>query len=223
MATSRTPREAARAPLTRDRVLRRAIELADEDGIESLSMRKLGRELGVEAMSLYNHVANKDDLLDGLADIVVGEIEVPSGGEDWKAAQRRRAISARQMLARHPWAGGLIESRSNPSPSRSRYPEAVIGSLREAGFSVEMAVHAFFTLDSYIYGFAVQAQNLPSGTPEEIAGMAEGILGGLPAQEYPYLREVIEDYVMKTGYHYEDEFAFGLELILDGLERVRGA
>jgi hypothetical protein len=172
-------------------------------------------------MSLYNHVANKDDLLDGIADIVVGEIEVPDSGDDWKAAMRRRAFSARAMLGRHPWAGGLIESRTNPSPARLRYPEAVVGSLRAAGFSVEMALHAFFTLDSYIYGFAVQAQNLPSGTPKELAGMAEAILGGLPAEEYPYLREVIEEYIMKTGYHYEDEFAFGLELILDGLERIR--
>ncbi len=218
--TSTSPQ---RMPLTRERVLRTAVDLADAHGLESLSMRTLGRALGVEAMSLYNHVANKDDLLDGVADIVVGEIEVPENGFDWKAAMRRRAISARAMLARHPWAGGLMESRTTPSPTRLRYPEAVVGSLRAAGFSVEMAVHAFFTLDSYIYGFAVQAQNLPSGTPEEIAGMAEGILGGLPAQEYPYLREVIEDYVMKTGYHYEDEFAFGLELILDGLERIRGA
>jgi AcrR family transcriptional regulator len=202
-------------------VLSKAVELADEHGLDSLSMRTLGRALGVEAMSLYNHVANKDDLLDGIADIVVGEIEVPSGEADWKAAMRRRAISARAMLAHHPWAGGLVESRTTPSPTRLRYPEAVVGSLREAGFSVEMAVHAFFTLDSFIYGFAVQEQNLPSGTPEELAGMAGSILGGLPADAYPHLREVIEDYVMKAGYHYEDEFAFGIELILDGLERVR--
>jgi AcrR family transcriptional regulator len=210
-----------RAPLTKERVLSKAVELADEHGLEALSMRALGRALGVEAMSLYNHVANKDDLLDGIADIVVSEIEVPSGQVDWKAAMRRRAISARAMLSRHPWAGGLMESRTNPSPARLRYPESVVGSLRAAGFSVEMAVHAFFTLDAYIYGFAVQEQNLPSGTPEELAGMAGSILDRLPADAYPHLREVIEDYVMKAGYHYEDEFAFGLELILDGLERVR--
>jgi AcrR family transcriptional regulator len=222
VATTRpTSTVSRRAPLTRERVLRKAVDLADEHGLESLSMRTLGRALGVEAMSLYNHVANKDDLLDGIADIVVGEIEVPPDEDDWKVAMRRRAISARAMLARHPWAGGLMESRTNPSPARLRYPEAVVGSLRAAGFSVEMAVHAFFTLDSFIYGFAVQEQNLPSGTPEELAGMAGSILGRLPADAYPHLREVIEDYVMKAGYHYEDEFAFGLELILDGLERVR--
>jgi len=221
MATKPKPIARPRLPLTRDRVLRTALELADRDGIESLSMRKLGRELGVEAMSLYNHIADKDDLLDGLADIVVGEIEVPPIGDDWKAAMRRRAISAREMLTRHPWAGGLIESRTNPSPTRSRYPEAVVGSLRQAGFSVEVAIHAFFTLDSYIYGFAVQEQNLPSGTPEELAGVAQIILTALPATEYPYLNEVIVEHVMKLGFDYADEFEFGLDLILDGLEQIR--
>ena len=212
-----------RLPLTRERVLRTAVGLADEDGIESLSMRRLGRELGVEAMSLYNHVANKEDLLDGLADIIVGEIEVPSGGDDWKAAMRRRAISARTVLARHPWAGGLMESRTNPSAARLRYPDAVIGILRRAGFSIEMAIHAFFILDSHIYGFAVQEKNLPSGTPEELAGMSELTLRELPAGEYPYLHEAIVDHVMARGFDYADEFEFGLDLILDGLERLRVA
>ncbi len=217
----RTP--GLRVPLSRERVLRTAIDLADQGGIESLSMRKLGRALGVEAMSLYNHVSNKEDLLDGLADIVIGEIEVPASGDDWKAAMRRRAISAREMLARHPWAGGVIESRTSTSPTRSRYPEAVVGSLRQAGFSVEMAVHAFFTLDSYIHGFAVQEQNLPSGTPEELAGVADTMLAALPAAEYPHLREVIVEYVLKAGFDYADEFAFGLDLMLDALERARDA
>jgi len=221
MATRPKPIATPRLPLTRDRVLLSALELADQDGIESLSMRKLGRQLGVEAMSLYNHVADKDDLLDGLADIAVGEIEVPSIGDDWKAALRRRAISAREMLARHPWAAGLMESRTNPSPARSRYPEAVLGSLRQAGFSVEMAIHAFFTLDSYIYGFAVQERNLPSGTPEQLASVAQDILRALPPSEYPYLNEVIVGHVLKLGFDYADEFEFGLDLILDGLEEIR--
>jgi len=212
-----------RLPLTRERVLRTAIELADRDGIESLSMRKLGRVLGVEAMSLYNHVASKDDLLDGLADIIVGEIEVPSNGGEWKADMRRRAISAREVLARHPWAGGLMESRTNPSAARLRYPDAVIGILRDAGFSIELAVHAFFTLDSYIYGFAVQEKNLPSGTPEELAVMSELTLREIPAGEYPHLNEVIVDHVMAHGFDYADEFEFGLDLILDGLERLRAS
>jgi len=212
-----------RLPLSRGRVLRTAIDLADQGGIESLSMRKLGRELGVEAMSLYNHVANKDDLLDGLADILTGEIEVPANGDDWKGAMRRRAISAREMLTRHPWAGGVIESRTNVSPTRSRYAEAVVRSLRQAGFSAEMAIHAFFTLDSYIYGFAVQEQNLPSGTPEELADVAEAMLGAVPAAEYPYLRQLIAEHVLKFGFDYAKEFKFGLDLMLDALERARDA
>ena len=212
-----------RLPLSRDRVLQTAVELADADGIESLSMRRLGRVLGVEAMSLYNHVASKDDLLDGLADIIVGEIEVPSGDGDWRAAMRRRAISAREVLARHPWAGGLMESRPSPSAARLRYPDAVIGILRRGGFSIEMAIHAFFILDSYIYGFAVQEKGLPSGTPEELAGMSEVILRELPAGEYPYLNEAIVGHLMARGFDYADEFAFGLDLVLDGLEKLRDA
>src|SRR5918992_57467 len=204
-----------RLPLTRERVLRAAVALADERGIESLTMRTLGRELGVEAMSLYNHVANKEDLLDGIADIVVGEIEVPASGEDWRSAMRRRAISAREVLSRHPWAGAVIESRSTSSPARLRYPEAVVGNLREAGFSPEMAVHAFFTVDAYIYGFAVQEQNLPSGTPQELAAISELTLSALPADQYPSLREIITDLVLTKGFDYADEFKFDLDLILD--------
>lgn len=212
-----------RLPLSRDRVLRTALALADQGGIEALSMRKLGRVLGVEAMSLYNHVANKEDLLDGLADIAIEEIEVPAGGVDWKDAMRRRAISAREMLDRHPWAAGVIDSRTRSSPTRLGYPNAVIGTLRQAGFSIEMAIHAFFMLDSYIYGFAVQEQNLPSGTAEEISAMAETALAALPAAEYPYLREAIVDHVLKSGFDYAKEFEFGLDLLLDALERARDA
>jgi AcrR family transcriptional regulator len=212
-----------RLPLSRDRVLRTAIELADEGGIDSLSMRRLGGALGVEAMSLYNHVSNKEDLLDGLADIVVGEIEVPTDGVDWKTAMRLRAISAREMLASHPWAGAVIESRTRPSPTRLSYANAVVGTLRQAGFAVDMAIHAFFTLDSYIYGFAVQELNLPAGTPEELARVAEPMLATLPAADYPYLREVIETYVLAFGFDYANEFEFGLDLLLDALERARDA
>ena len=222
MATRRKRIPRGRLPLSRDRVLRTAIELADQEGIDALSMRRLGSELGVEAMSLYNHVANKDDLLDGIADLLIEEIEVPAAG-DWRSAMRRRAISAHEMLARHPWANGVVESRTNPSPTRSRYPEAVLGTLRRAGFSIEMAVHAFFALDSYIYGFAVQQQNLPSGTPEELAGIAETMLAALPAAEYPHLREVIAEHVLKSGFDYTKEFEFGLDMVLDALEHAREA
>jgi AcrR family transcriptional regulator len=210
-----------RATLTRDRVLRTAMDLADEEGIESLSIRKLARVLGVNPMSLYNHVADKDDLLDGLADIAVGEIAAPSSGDEWRSAMRRRALSAREMLERHPWAAGLIDSRTNSSPVRLRYPETVLRSLRQAGFSVEMSLRAFFTLDSYIYGFALQQRSLPAGSPEELGRIAEMTLAALPPEQYPYLREVIVEHVARAGFRYEDVFVFGLELILDALERVR--
>ena len=164
MAPQPEPNATPRIPLTRERVLRAAIALCDEGGIESLSMRKLGQQLGVEAMSLYNHVANKDDILDGIVDVVVNEIDVPPIGDDWKAALRQRANSARAVLSRHPWATGLIESRTNPGPATLRYYDSVIGSLREAGFSIEMAAHAFSALDSYIYGFALQEVSLPFET-----------------------------------------------------------
>ena len=207
-----------RGTLSRERVLHTALRIADEEGIESLSMRRLASELGVNPMSLYNHVADKDDLLDGLADLAVGEVAVPSSGEEWKSALRRRAVSVREMLERHPWASGVIESRINPSPARLRYPESVIGCLRQAGFSVELAIHAFFTLDSYIYGFAQQQHNLPESPPEGLGRVAEMTLAALPPDEYPYLREVIVEHVAKAGFRYEDAFAFGLDLILDGLE-----
>jgi AcrR family transcriptional regulator len=223
MPTQPEPIASPRHPLSRERVMRTAVGIADEGRLESLSMRKLARALGVEAMSLYNHVANKDDLLDGIVDIVIGEIDVPSSGDEWKAAMRRRAISAREMLSRHPWAAGLIESRTNSSPARMRYPDAVMGNLLDAGFSIEMTIHAFFTLDSYIYGFALQEKNLPSGTPEQLAGMAELAMREIPAGEYPHLRRVIVDHVLKVGFDYADEFEFGLDLILDGLERIRDA
>lgn len=221
MARQSRTRAGERQPLNRQRVLLAAVRIADEAGLEALSMRKLGQMLGVEAMSLYNHVASKEDLLDGLADIAIAEIEVPSEGPDWKEAMRRRAISVREMLVRHPWASSVIESRTNPSPVRSRYPEQVVSVLRRAGFSPEMALHAFFTLDSYIYGFVVQEANLPSGTPDELAEMAGRLLSALPAREYPYLHEIVADHVMKVGFSYADEFVFGLDLILDGLERAR--
>jgi AcrR family transcriptional regulator len=223
MATERKRAPARRRPLNRERVLRSALKLADRDGIDSLSMRRLGSTLGVEAMSLYNHVSNKEDLLDGLADIVVGEIQVPTDGVDWKTAMRRRAVSARQMLSRHPWAGGVIESRTSPSPTRLGYANAVVGSLRRGGFSLAMAIHAFFTLDSYIYGFAVQEQSLPAGTPEDLARVGEAMLSTVPATEYPYLREVVEDHILALGFDYEIEFEFGLDLLLEALERARDA
>jgi len=211
-----------RTHLSKERVLRAALVLADEGGIESLTMRKLGQKLGVEAMSLYNHVANKDDILDGIVDLVFSEIAVPSARADWKAAMRRRGISARDVLLRHPWATSLMQTRTRPGPATLRHHDAVLGSLRKAGFTVDMAAHAFSVMDGYIYGFALQQINLPSHTSEEAAELAGSILRELPADEYPHLAEMIVEHALKPGYDYAEEFAFGLDLILDGLERLRG-
>lgn len=206
-----------RTRLSRERVLAGAVAFADERGIESLTMRKLGEALGVEAMSLYNHVANKDELLDGMVDIVFGEVGLPGGDVDWKTAMRRRAVSARQVLSRHRWAIGLMESRTSPGPATLRHHDAVIGCLRGAGFSVEMAAHAFSLLDSYVYGFALQEATLPFDTAEQTAEVAEMILSSLQPGEYPHLTELAVEHVLKPGYDYGNEFEFGLDLILDGL------
>ena len=210
-----------RVPLNRERVLRAAVLLADEDGIDALTMRELGVRLGVEAMSLYNHVANKDDILDGMVDLVVGEIDLPADAADWRHAMRARAVSAWAVFARHPWVSPLIDSRESSGPARLRYLDWVIGTLRRAGFSLEMAAHAFSVLDSYIYGFGRQSLNASAEgdmTPEE---MAEAFLQAIPADEYPYLREMA-DHVMASGRDEDADFAFGLDLILDGLERLLG-
>lgn len=212
-----------RAPLSRERVLRAALKLADMGGIESLTMRKLGQELQVEAMSLYKYIANKDDLLDGIVDLVFSEIALPSDRADWKTAMRQRAISARDALLRHPWATSLMQARAKPGPATLRHHDAVIGSLRAAGFTVDMAAHAFSVLDGYIYGFALQQVNLPYHTSEENTAFAERILRQLPADEYPYLAEMIVEHALKPAYDYAEEFEFGLDLILDGLQRLRDA
>jgi AcrR family transcriptional regulator len=213
------PKVEPRIPLSRERVLRAAIAFADAKGIESLSMRKLGQELGVEAMSLYKHVANKDDMLDGMVDVVFSEIDLRCNGVHWKTAMRARAISARAALSRHPWAIGLTESRMRPGPANLRHHDSVIGCLRDAGFSIEMAIHAYSALDSYIYGFALQERSLPFETPDQAGEVAEIILNQFPPDEYPNLAETVVELVTKSGYDYADEFVFGLDLILDGLEQ----
>ncbi len=220
MATQTDPNLAPRIPLSRQRVLDAAVALADRDGVRSLSMRKLAHELGVEAMSLYHHVASKAAILDGLVDVVFSEIELPSGEADWKTAMRERAISARSALRRHPWATALMESRSTPGTANLRHHDSVLGILRNAGFPVELAAHAYSILDSYIYGFALQEASLPFHTPEEAAQVAETIMGDFAAQEYPHLTELTVEHVLRPGYDYGDEYLFGLELILDGLDRA---
>jgi len=200
-------------------VLRAAVAFADESGIATLTMRKLGEALGVEAMSLYNHVASKGDLLDGMIDLVFSEIGLPSGGSDWKTAMRQRAISARQVLSRHRWAIGLMESRSSPGPATLRHHDAVIGSLRQAGFSIALAANAFSVLDSYVYGFALQEASLPFDTGEATAGLAQMIMARFTPGEYPHLSELTVEHVLQPGYDYANEYEFGLDLILDGLDR----
>jgi AcrR family transcriptional regulator len=209
-----------RVPLNRERVFRAAVTLADERGLESLTMRAVGEQLGVEAMSLYYYVANKDELLDGMVEVVFGEIELPTT-DDWKTAMRRRAISTREALGRHRWAIGVL-SRTSPGPASFRLVNAVLGCLREAGFSVENAVHAYSAQDAYIYGFALQEKTLPVDSPAELAEAAESMRRRFSADEYPHIAETITEQVTKPGYDFADEFEFGLDLILDGLERLRG-
>jgi AcrR family transcriptional regulator len=211
---------ATRTPLTTERVLRAAVALADREGVGSLSMRRLARELGVEAMSLYHHVAGKQTLLDGMVDLVFGEIELPADDGDWRAAMRRRALSAREVLGRHPWAIALMESRRTPGPANLRHHDAVLGCLRRAGFTVALTAHAYSILDAYIYGFVLQEASLPFDTPEETAEVAAEMMGAFPADAYPHLTELAVEHVLQPGYDYGDEYAFGLELILDGLERL---
>jgi len=216
MPTKTHSKTERRAPLSRERVLRAAVALADQSGIESLTMRQLGQELGVEAMSLYNHVANKDDILDGIVDLVLGDIEVPATGTEWKTAMRHRAISAHEVLLAHPWAAVLIMSRYNIGPGMTRYLDATLGRLREGGFSIEGALDAWNTLDSHLYGFTLQELNLPFEV-EEAPQVSADVLTRLPAVEFPHVAEVITE-IMQSGR--TENFEFGLDLILDGLERI---
>ena len=209
-------RTKARAPLTRDLVLREAITLADEVGLSGLSMRRLGQRLGVEAMSLYNHVGNKDDLLDGMADLVSADFTVPDQGQGWREGLTVSACSAHAVLLQHPWAAVLLESRSNPGPQRLRYLNGVVGAMIEAGFPVELAYYGILTLDSYVYGFTVQEMAAPAA-PEEAADSAEAFVAGLPKGEYPHLASMAQ-VVMDPAHDQAADFVAGLALVLDGFE-----
>ena len=206
-----------RAPLGRERVLRGAVAVADAGGIGALTMRSLARELGVKPMSLYYYVAGKEEILDCIVDLVFGEIDLPSPGGDWQAQMRRRAVSARRALRRHPWAIGLMESRANPGPATLRHHDATLATLREAGFSVAMTAHAYALLDSYIYGFALQEAALPFN-PETVTEATEAIMQKF-AGEYPHLAEMAAEHVLRPGYDFGDEFEVGLTVILDALTR----
>jgi AcrR family transcriptional regulator len=192
------------------------VKLADRDGLGALTMRRLGAELGVEAMSLYKHVANKEEILDGIVEVVVGEIEIPGEGAAWQAAMRRRAISAREVLSRHSWAVGLLEARGAKGPSALRYLNAVLGNLRSAGFSIENAVHAFWVLDCFVYGQVIQESTLPIGSSEEVTEATGSIVEQITTDEYPHLLEVAE-HALRSEYSVDIEFEVGLDLILDAL------
>jgi AcrR family transcriptional regulator len=209
-----------RTPLSRPLVLKAAVALADQDGLEGFSMRRLAQELGVVPMALYKHVANKDELLDGMVEIVFSEIECPSIDEDWHLAMRGRAISAREALKRHSWAIGLMETR-NPGCANLRNHNAVMGCLREAGFPFETAIHAYSAQDAYIYGFALQEKTLGFQTPSDAGEAAQRRAHAIGAlHDYPYLAEIATR-LPESGFDNDVEFAWGLDLILDGLERRR--
>ncbi|MFJ4466748.1 TetR/AcrR family transcriptional regulator [Streptomyces sp. NPDC089424] len=207
----------ARTPLSRERVIRAAVAVADEKGSASLTMRAVAGALGVEAMSLYHHVAGREEILDGMVDAVFGEIDLPPRDTDWKSAMRHRALSARAALRRHPWAVGLMDSRSRPGPATLRHHDAVIGALRAAGFSVAMTAHAVSLIDSYLYGFVLQELSLPFTGAAELDQVAGAILREMPADTYPHLAELATEHVLEPGYDHADEFGFGLTLVLDAL------
>jgi AcrR family transcriptional regulator len=210
-------------PLSRELVVRTAVELADRHGLEWLSMRKLADELGAGAMSLYYYVPNKEELIDGMIDVVFGEISPPPLGVDWKVAMRRRAVSTREALNRHRWAVGLMEGRMRPGPASIQLREAILGCLRQAGFSVEMTIQAYSVQDAYIYGFALQEKGLPFESAEESTEVAEATLQDVSelAENFPYLAEVVAGHVARVGYDFGQAFVFGLDLILDALDEQR--
>jgi AcrR family transcriptional regulator len=211
---------ATRQPLSSARVLQAAVARADVAGLEAFSMRGLAHELGVVPMALYKHVANKERLLDGMVDIVFSEIELPSAELDWRSAMRRRASSTRQALKRHSWAIGMMESR-HPGPANLRNHNAVMGCLRKAGFSFKLAIHAYSVQDAYIYGSALQERDTAFATPDsagEAAQRRAQTIGAL--EDYPYLAEIVTK-LPAAGYDNALEFAWGLDLILEGLDRLR--
>ena len=222
MTSQPRPRDEARAPLSRDRVLHAAIGLADAHGIESLTMRRLAQELGVEAMTLYYYVRNKDDILSGIVDMVVGEFELAAPDGEWRATLKSMAISAYRVLLQHPWAASLVLSASGFSQARMRHMDSILGTLRGAGFSAEMTDHAYHALESHIMGFTLWVVGMNLGTDEELAARAGDVLKELPRDELPHLVEHIEQHLKPRDPDDKGEFEFGLDLILDGLETAHG-
>ncbi|MCW2761653.1 MAG: transcriptional regulator, TetR family [Marmoricola sp.] len=221
MSSSASPSPQERVPLSRDRVLRAAVTVADAGGIGGLTIRSLAQELGVKPMSVYHHVANKDEIIDGIVDLVFSEFELPEPGGEWREEMRRRAISARAVLRVHPWAIPLLQSRTSPGEATLTHLNAVIGTLREGGFPVDLTAHAYALLDSYIYGFAMSEASLPINGPETVAEVAESMsmMEVFSTGAFPHLVEFSTEHVLKPGYDFGLEFEFGLDLVLDGLAR----
>jgi AcrR family transcriptional regulator len=208
-----------KSPLTRQRVFEGAVALADRIGIDGFTIRKLAAELDVKPMTIYHHVPHKEAIIDGMVDLVFAEIEPPPPDEHWKSAIARRARSARAALARHPWATPLVDSRTNPGPETLGHFDAVLGCFRTAGFSVEMAAHAYALVDAFVYGFALQEANLPATDGEDVPEMASAVATQFAAGQYPHLAEFTVEHVLKPDYDFTAEFDYGLDLILDGLDR----
>lgn len=227
-------RAEAHVPLSKERVLHVAVKMADEKGLAAVSMRKLADRLGAGAMSLYHYFPNKDELITGMVDIVFSEIELPPTDIEWKTWMRRRAASTRDALNRHRWAVGLMESREIPGPASFRVHNAVLGCLREAGFSIEQTIQAYSVIDAYMYGFALQEKTVPFEDAEGAAAVAQEQVREFQAQaeeqqlaalaeEFPYLAEVVAGHVAEVGYDFGQAFDYGLDLILDALEKRRDA
>ncbi|MFJ8434872.1 TetR/AcrR family transcriptional regulator [Kitasatospora sp. NPDC094019] len=206
-----------RTPLSRERLLGAAITVADAGGLAALTIRSVADELGVKPMSLYHHVANKEAIVDGIVDVVFGEIDLPTADGRWRPELHRRAHSARAVLRRHPWATPLMESRAHPGPATLRHHDAVLAALRAGGFPFPLAAHAFSLLDSYTYGFALTEAALPFA-PEDAHAAAPDFLAQFPAERYPHLVEFTREHVLRPGWDHGAEFGYGLDLILDGLE-----
>ena len=216
---ARTRKGGRRARLSRELVLRAALEIADEGGLEALTMQRIGHRLGVEAMSLYRHVRNKEDILDGIVDLVFGEIELPHDDVDWLTALRMRAVSTREALARHPWAVGRMESRVQPGPANLHHHDTVLGMLFGAGFSSAGATHVYSLLDAYIYGFALQEANTRVNTPETLSEVTSDVIERMAGDQYPHMQRVGRE-LMIAGFEFGSEFEFGLDLILDAIEQL---
>ena len=219
-STTESKDNSPRQPLNLARIIEGAVALADEIGVDALTIRKLSAVLGVKPMTIYHYVSNKEAIIDGMVDSVFSEIDLPQMDIHWKRAIQQRSASARAVLARHPWAVQLMESRSTPGVATLRQHDAVIGCLRKGGLSVEMTAHAYAVIDAFIYGFAMQEASLPATSGSDMTELAESIIETTAMSEYPHLMELTTQHVLQLGYDFGNEFEFGLNLILDGLENI---